>query len=76
MELGFEPISLIPKSVFLTVKNCNPKLHFYSQFTQFTVEQIIPATAVGKNFFFFFFFALLSGLHCPAVCPFLVFESI
>lgn len=72
MELGFEPISLIPKSVFLTVKNCNSKLHFYSQFTQFTVEQIIPGTAVGKKFFF----ALLSGLHCPAVCPFLVFESI
>lgn len=67
MELGFEPISLIPKSVFLTVKNCNSKLHFYSQFTQFTVEQIIPATAVGKNFFFFFsppavWFALSSCL--------------
>lgn len=35
------PVSLIPKSVFSTVKNRDSKLHFYSQVT---VEQIIPET--------------------------------
>lgn len=46
------PVSLIPKSVFSTVKNRDSKLHFYSQVT---VEQIIPETVLLASDFFIFF---------------------
>lgn len=66
------PVSLIPKSVFSTVKNRDSKLHFYSQVT---VEQIIPETVLLASDFLFFF-APLYGRHCPNVWLFWIFDSI